>query len=266
MDTNHHLLLLFLLFPLNFVSQCHAHDHEYHFIGKEKVTTLHFYVQETLKGDHPSAIEVAGPKDNSSNQTLPFGTVLVIDDPLTEGSDPNSKVVGRAQGLAVSAGQQQLLFVLAVDFGFTSGEFNGSSLSVLSRNPVFETERELAVVGGLGKFRMARGFAKLRTYYSNVTLGVNIIEYTVTVFHYELAQVLNCLCIGLCVPFGEFNGSPLNVLSRNTVLETKRELAIVGGQGKFRMARGFANLRTHYMNATTGVVVIEYNVTVLTCE
>ncbi|KAJ0969025.1 hypothetical protein J5N97_021902 [Dioscorea zingiberensis] len=153
--------------------------------GKEKVTTLHFYVQETLKGDHPSAIEVAGPKDNSSNQTLPFGTVLVIDDPLTEGSDPNSKVVGRAQGLAVSAGQQQLLFVLAVDLGFTSGEFNGSSLSVLSRNPVLETERELAVVGGLGKFRMARGFAKLRTYYSNVTLGVNIIEYTVTVFHYE---------------------------------------------------------------------------------
>ncbi|KAJ0969027.1 hypothetical protein J5N97_021904 [Dioscorea zingiberensis] len=149
MDTNHLHLLLLLLFPLNFVSQCHA---EYHSIGKEKVTNLHFFYQETLKGDHPSAIVVATAKDNivnnSSNQLSPFGTVLVIDDPLTEGPDPNSKVVGRAQGLAVSAGQEKLLFVFAMDFGFTSGEFNGSSLSVLSRNTVLETERELAVVGG----------------------------------------------------------------------------------------------------------------------
>ncbi|KAJ0969047.1 hypothetical protein J5N97_021924 [Dioscorea zingiberensis] len=186
MDTNHLHLLLLLLFPLNFVSQCHA---EYHSIGKEKVTNLHFFYQETLKGDHPSAIVVATAKDNivnnSSNQLSPFGTVLVIDDPLTEGPDPNSKVVGRAQGLAVSAGQEKLLFVFAMDFGFTSGEFNGSSLSVLSRNTVLETERELAVVGGQGKFRMARGFAKLRTHYSNYTSGVIIVEYTVTVFHYE---------------------------------------------------------------------------------
>ncbi|KAJ0969150.1 hypothetical protein J5N97_022027 [Dioscorea zingiberensis] len=194
MDTNHHhhhllLLLLFLLFPLNFVSQSHAHD-QYHSIGKEKVTTLHFFYQETLKGDHPSAIVVAGPKDNtvnnSSNPSPPFGTVVVIDDPLTEGPDPNSKVVGRAQGLAVSAGQQQLLFLFAMDFGFTSGEFNGSSLSVLSRNTVLETESELAVVGGRGKFRMARGFSKLRTLYNNQTSGVIIVEHNVTVFHYEV--------------------------------------------------------------------------------
>ena len=70
-----------------------------------------------------------------------------------------------------------------MDFGFTQGEFNGSSISVFSRNPITETERELAVVGGRGKFRMAKGFAHLKTYFVNFMSGDAIVEYNVTVIH-----------------------------------------------------------------------------------
>jgi hypothetical protein len=48
-----------------------------------------------------------------------------------------------------------------IDFSFTTGRFNGSSFGVFSRNPVWEGDREVAVAGGRGKFRMANGFAKI---------------------------------------------------------------------------------------------------------
>ncbi|KAH7664312.1 Dirigent protein [Dioscorea alata] len=174
---------LLLLFVLAIISQGHAH----YSLGKEKITHLHFFYQENLNGDHPTAVLVAKPKDtivNASN-LAPFGAVYVLDTPLTEGQDPNSKVLGQVQGLSVSAGQDKTLLVFMADFEFTSGEFNGSSISVLSRNPILETDREVAIVGGRGKFRMARGFADLHTNYMNATSNVVIVEYNVTVLHYE---------------------------------------------------------------------------------
>ncbi|KAJ0969050.1 hypothetical protein J5N97_021927 [Dioscorea zingiberensis] len=180
---------LHLLLPLIFVSlswmmigiEGHA---VHHYLGKEKVTQLHFFFHDTITGDNPSAVLVAQPNGTKVGNGR-FGEVYVIDDPLTESPDPNSKVVGHAQGLYVSAGQKERVLVLAVDFGFTSGGFNGSSISVFSRNPIMETDREVAVVGGRGKFRMARGFANLHTYFANTTARNAIVEYHVTVFHYE---------------------------------------------------------------------------------
>ncbi|KAM0946938.1 putative dirigent protein [Dioscorea sansibarensis] len=176
-------LLLLLLFVLTMASQGQAHFS----LGKEKITHLHFFYQENLNGDHPTTVLVAKPKNTTVNASnlAPFGAVFVLDTPLTEGQDPNSKVVGQAQGLSVSVGQDKPMTVFMVDFGFTSGEFNGSSISVLSRNPILETDRELAIVGGRGKFRMARGFANLHRNYINSTSGVVIVEHNVTVFHYE---------------------------------------------------------------------------------
>ncbi|MBA0785091.1 hypothetical protein Gotri_026290, partial [Gossypium trilobum] len=71
--------------------------------------------------------------------------------------------------------------VMYVDFGFTKGKFKGSSISLFSRNPITDTEREVAVVGGRGKFRMAKGFALLKTYFLNATTV--IVDFNVTVIH-----------------------------------------------------------------------------------
>ncbi|PQQ02272.1 hypothetical protein Pyn_25233 [Prunus yedoensis var. nudiflora] len=82
--------------------------------------------------------------------------------PLTEGCDLKSRVIGNSRGVYVSAGKHELMLVAYLDFGFTSGKLNGSSISVLLRNPVRDVDREFRVVGGRGKFRMARGFCKLK--------------------------------------------------------------------------------------------------------
>ncbi|KAK6253821.1 hypothetical protein QUC31_015541 [Theobroma cacao] len=152
----------------------------------EKVTYLHFFLQDTISGKNPSAVMVARPNMTTAfNDRLGlFGSVFATNDPLTFGPDLTSEVIGNAQGLSVSTGQDVLSLTVYLDFGFTKGEFNGSSISIFSRNPITQTERELAVVGGRGKFRMATGFAKLKTYFVNFTSGDAIVEYKVTVIHH----------------------------------------------------------------------------------
>ena len=59
---------------------------------------------------------------------------------------------------------------------------------------------------------------------------------------------------------GEYNGSTLSVLGRNTVFSAVREMPIVGGSGIFRFARGYAQARTHTFDLKTGDTVVEYNV------
>ncbi|RWW20362.1 hypothetical protein GW17_00015532 [Ensete ventricosum] len=155
-------------------------------MGTETVTKLHFFLHDILHDDKPTAVLVA--QANSSHgpvSATPFGSVYVIDDLLTEGPEPDSPLVGNAQGFYLSSGQKTLTLLMGVDFEITAGPFSGSSFSVVSRNPVPEPRRELAVVGGRGKFRMARGFAELRTYSFNITNGNAIIEYDVTLLHYE---------------------------------------------------------------------------------
>ncbi|XP_037491124.1 dirigent protein 4 [Jatropha curcas] len=114
--------------------------------NQQKITNLHFFFHETVNGKHPSAVQYK-----------------------QVGVEPTSQVIGRAKGLYVIAGQgDDFSLVMYVDFGF-----------------ITETKRELAVVGGRGQFKMARGFAELYSRYFNVTAGDAIVEYTVTLFHHH---------------------------------------------------------------------------------
>lgn len=158
-----------------------------HGLGKEKVTHLHFYLHDVISGDKPTAVQVAQPNVSlGAPSATPFGTLFAINDPIT--SLPKispATIVGDAQGIYVSTGLDKLGLVMMLDFGFTCGKFNGSSFSVMSRNPVMEgTGREVAVVGGRGRFRFGRGSARLTTYYLNPTNGDAIIEFNVTILHY----------------------------------------------------------------------------------
>ncbi|KAK8668481.1 hypothetical protein V6N13_105934 [Hibiscus sabdariffa] len=114
---------------------------------------------------------------------VPFGSVFATDDPLTVGPNLTSGVIGNAQGLWASTGQDVLSLVVYWDFGFTQGKFNGSSFSVFSREPVTQPEHELAVVGGRGEFRMAKGFAKVKTYFADFSTADSILEFSVTLIH-----------------------------------------------------------------------------------
>ncbi|KAI3502339.1 hypothetical protein L1887_30373 [Cichorium endivia] len=150
-----------------------------------KKTQLHFFMHDTLSGNNPSSVPVAQPKGTVVQQgnLLPFGAVYVFDDWLTMGPDPNSKVIGNARGMYASTSRgSDFTLLLSGDFEFTSGGFNGSSISVFSRDPLV-LAKEVAVVGGRGKFRMAKGFILMNAVYFNVTNGDAILECHATVFH-----------------------------------------------------------------------------------
>ncbi|XP_039118600.1 dirigent protein 4-like [Dioscorea cayenensis subsp. rotundata] len=117
------------------------------YLGEEKVTKLHFFFHDTISGHHPTAVPVVHPKGTviKPGNLVPFGA-------MAEGS---------------------LYSSLLYDFGFISGEFNGSSINVFSRNPILESEMKVAIVGGWVKFRMAPGFAKLKTYFFNATSTID---------------------------------------------------------------------------------------------
>ncbi|CAN6476206.1 unnamed protein product [Victoria cruziana] len=143
---------------------------------------LQFYFHDIFSGRNPTVVTVAGAKNSTS--LTGFGNVVMVDDPLTEGPELSSKLVGRAQGLYASAGLQDLSLLMAVNFAFMEGKYNGSSLTIMGRNTVLRPVREMPVVGGSGLFRMARGYANARTHWVDIKTGDATVEYNVYVLHY----------------------------------------------------------------------------------
>ncbi|KAL6986975.1 Dirigent protein 21 [Sarracenia purpurea var. burkii] len=152
-------------------------------IKKEKLTHLHFYFHDILSGRNPTAVQVAKSAVTDASPTS-FGAVVVIDDPLTVKPELSSKQVGRAQGIYSSASQNDVGLLMVLNYAFTEGKYNGSTLSVLGRNSALSAVREMPIIGGSGLFRFARGYARARTVSFNFTTGDAVVEYNVYVFHY----------------------------------------------------------------------------------
>lgn len=152
-------------------------------LGQVKMTKLHFYFHDILSGQKPSAVRIAQSQDTDKFPTS-FGVLMMADDPLTEGPEPTSKLVGRAQGLYGSAGQDSLGLIMAMNFVFNEGVYNGSTLAIFGRNPAMNPIREMPIVGGTGIFELGRGNAVAKTHWFNATTGDAIVEYNVTVYHY----------------------------------------------------------------------------------
>ncbi|KAK1288070.1 hypothetical protein QJS10_CPB19g00041 [Acorus calamus] len=157
-------------------------DFEYKQYTEEKKTHLHFYFHDIVSGPNPTAVQVVSSKLTIETLTS-FGTVVMIDDPLTEGPDPGSKLIGRAQGTYSFASKEDVGLQMVLNYVFVDGEYNGSSLAMLGRNSVLSDVREMAIVGGTGVFRFARGYALAKTYQFNLLTGDAIVEYDVFVVH-----------------------------------------------------------------------------------
>ncbi|KAI6701092.1 hypothetical protein NL676_015416 [Syzygium grande] len=113
-----------------------------------------------------------------------FGAVIMIDDPLTEGPDLESPLVGRAQGFYGSVGLKSMALLMDMNLVFMSPKYNCSTLSILGRNPVLKTYRELPIVGGTGVFQLVSGIATAKTYFLNLTTGDAVVEYNLIAGHY----------------------------------------------------------------------------------
>ena len=150
-------------------------------LKREKLSHLHFYFHDIISGKNATACRVAEAPSTNHSSTF-FGATVMIDDPLTIKPDINSKIVGRAQGMYAFASQSEFSLLMVLNFAFTEGKYNGSTLSLLGRNKVLSSVREMPIVGGSGVFRFARGYAHAKTY-SNTQIQT-IVEYNVYVFHY----------------------------------------------------------------------------------
>ncbi|KAK4401423.1 Dirigent protein 21 [Sesamum angolense] len=150
---------------------------------KHKVTELHFYLHDIVSGSNPTNIPVVVSNTTAHSPTY-FGLIAAIDDPLTQGPSPDSPIVGRAQGLFGSTSLDKISYHMTFNFVFTTGKYNGSTLSLVGHNPFMDEYRELPIVGGSGVFRLARGTALLNTLTFNSTSGDAVVEYHVVVLHY----------------------------------------------------------------------------------
>nr|CAB3459541.1 unnamed protein product [Digitaria exilis]CAB3502601.1 unnamed protein product [Digitaria exilis] len=113
-----------------------------------------------------------------------FGLVVVIDDPLTDGPELNSsRLLGRAQGTYIAAGKDEGALLMAMNFVFQAGKYNGSTVAIMGRNAVFHAVREMPVVGGTGVFRMARGYVQARTHTFDQNTGDATVEYNLFISH-----------------------------------------------------------------------------------
>ncbi|GJZ16982.1 dirigent protein 22-like protein [Tanacetum coccineum] len=145
----------------------------------EKTTHFHFFFHDIHSGKSPSAIKIAGTPDSSL-----FGDTYMMDNALTEGQEASTKMVGKAQGMYAFAAKNEPALLMVLNYEFSEGQFNGSSISVLGRNPVMADVREMPIVGGSGRFRYASGYALAHTVWFDPNTGDAIVEYNVYVKHY----------------------------------------------------------------------------------
>ncbi|KAL3815084.1 hypothetical protein ACJIZ3_016352 [Penstemon smallii] len=153
--------------------------------SKEKVTKLHFFLQDALGvGSNETVWEVARAQI-TPNSITSFGQVRVLDDLITAQPDRNSEKLGRAQGVITFSDLDESALTMNLNFYFTSGEYSGSTICVVGRNPISsKNHRELPVVGGTGVFRMARGYTISNTYSYDSVENYGVLEYTVYVAYY----------------------------------------------------------------------------------
>ncbi|XP_010046344.3 dirigent protein 2 [Eucalyptus grandis] len=143
-------------------------------------TKLVLYFQDIIAGPNANDIPVVGIPGKLWSFSQ-FGTVFVVDEPITETPDPNSAMVGRAQGMYVIASLDGSNVKTVFSIVFTNQAYNGSTLELQGAGKQLQRVLEFAVVGGTGKFRFARGYTTLETI--SFSQGHGVIQFNVTVRH-----------------------------------------------------------------------------------
>jgi len=105
----------------------------------------------------------SGPRATQANIVEPdvttgWGRTVVNNWPIYDGIGPDAKLVGRAQGLHIDAGNWHNCFTLR----FEIARFKESTLQVTGGS--VEKQGEWAIVGGTGDFAMACGIVKRKVH------------------------------------------------------------------------------------------------------
>ncbi|XP_020600053.1 dirigent protein 1-like [Phalaenopsis equestris] len=149
----------------------------------EKETRLHFYANERTESPNATVIKVVSSPVDQSKHFYSFGDILVYDNPITEGYDPTSRLLGRVQGTMTVASLDGSAALFTENWFFTDlHPWTGSSITVVGRHTFREETAEFQVVGGTGQFRNAEGYL-LMTRSSTNDVNIKIVEVKVVVFN-----------------------------------------------------------------------------------
>jgi len=141
--------------------------------------TMIFYLQDTAKEPNATISPIIGlaGKDWTFDQ---FGTIFAVDDPVTLSPNPDSSVVGRAQGMLVVAAHDGSNAFVALSIVFNNSQYSGSSIEIQGVSRQREKLREVSVVSGTGKFRFVRGYGVFETENFDANTAHSVISLTVT--------------------------------------------------------------------------------------
>ena len=99
----------------------------------------------------------AGPTSPTWTLAVMFGSIFMMDNPLTAAPDLNLILTSRAQGIyTMSSQHDEFNLLMMLTCNFVSRPYNGSSFSIVSRNPVMREVRDMPIVGGIGMFRLTQ--------------------------------------------------------------------------------------------------------------
>ncbi|XP_078152972.1 dirigent protein 1-like [Carex rostrata] len=142
----------------------------------EKLTHLHFYFHEVDSGPNSTVVTSATLHHNTT-----FGDINLFDNTLRVGPQPDSTLIGGAQGMGVHAALDGSQGLTAINFFFTAGEYNGSSLATLG---VIKKSgpSDRNIIGGTGKFRFARGYMLSKLV--NSTATTIVVEFDMYIMHF----------------------------------------------------------------------------------
>ncbi|KAL5056404.1 hypothetical protein RYX36_037086 [Vicia faba] len=142
-------------------------------------STLVFYLQDIGKGPKATVSPVIGINGKVWSYNT-FGTIFVVDDPVTLSPDPFSTQIGKAQGTITVTSQDGANVNIVLSIVFNNVQYAASTLEIQGTSRQRDNLRELGVVFGTGRFRFARGFAVFETISYNPTSTQSVIRLTVT--------------------------------------------------------------------------------------
>ncbi|XP_042038235.1 dirigent protein 22-like [Salvia splendens] len=150
---------------------------------KLKEIQMTVYFQDYSGGPNATVVEITDPSHGLLSFTK-FGAIFCTDDPITEGFEESSAQIARAQGIYVTSALDGSNTHVLISIVFINDKYKGSTLEIQGTSAQFERVREVAVVGGTGKFRLARGYATFETLSYDHASHYALIQCNLTVVHF----------------------------------------------------------------------------------
>ncbi|XP_051133520.1 dirigent protein 1-like [Andrographis paniculata] len=156
-------LILVLISLLNILQNSQSQTTNQLTLRSASIIRFTYYTHPVWKNSNQSIFSLA--RTSISDQVPSrFGILYACDILVKDGPEIESKELGRLQGAATTEDLKETATGEIFNLIFTHGEYKGSTVSFMGRNPILNRVRGTSIVGGSGAFRRAWGYVIITTY------------------------------------------------------------------------------------------------------